>query len=417
MKIIDGIYCPKVAIVGGGPAGLNAATVLGKTFGDDVLIIERESELGGIPRHANHPGYGIRDRKSFTTGPRYARLLTNEALATGVEAWVDAQVTACGADKTLEVTSPKGRRSVKADVVLLATGARERPRSARMVWGDRPAGVYTTGQIQNLVHLHHERVGKRAVVVGAELVSWSAVMTLREAGCRTEALISQFPKPESYRLFSGPGKIVFRTSVRSNSKVVAIHGKPRVEAVEIEDLHSGRRSTITCDTVVFTGDWIADYELAWAAGIEHDAATGAPTVDNTMMTSQDGVFAVGNLNHPVETADVVSQEGQYVAQQIIEYLENGPCQKRAIRLTAGRGIDWVSPQVFMPDGPDPARGRIVGWVDQLINTPTVEVQQGGKVVGTQKLPWPAAPGRIFRIPTKVLAKVREDAGDVTISVK
>ena len=97
-----------------------------------------------------------------------------------------------------------GAAQVDADAVMLATGARERPRPARLIPGDRPAGVYTTGQLQNLVHLHHG-VGRRAVVIGAELVSWSAVMTL-EAGCPTALMTSAYPSPEAYAAFRIAGK-------------------------------------------------------------------------------------------------------------------------------------------------------------------------------------------------------------------
>src|SRR4029079_17506434 len=105
----------------------------------------------------------------------------------------------------LQVVSPRGRQTVEADAIVLATGARERPRPARMIPGDRPAGVYTTGQLQNLVHLQRAYVGRRAVVVGAELVSWSAVLTLRHAGCRTALMTTTYPSPESYGVFNIAG--------------------------------------------------------------------------------------------------------------------------------------------------------------------------------------------------------------------
>ncbi|MFT0847757.1 FAD-dependent oxidoreductase [Actinomycetaceae bacterium L2_0104] len=413
----DAVHRPKVAIIGGGPAGLSAAKVLGERYGGDILLIERESALGGIPRHSDHPGYGIRDRKQGISGPSYARKLSAEAREAGVEVWLNAQVTGWEGPRTLQVTSPRGRVLVEAEVILLATGARERPRTARMIWGDRPGGVYTTGQLQNAVHLYHQDIGSNAVVVGAELVSWSAVMTLREAGCRTSALISRYPQGEAYKLFTVLGSLLFRTKVVTNSRVVAIHGRPRVESIEIEDVNTGRRSTIACDTVIFTGDWIPDYELAWAAGLERDGQTGAPVVDNTLMTSQEGVFSVGNLNHPVETADVVAIEGQFVGRQIIAYLESGVAEGPGLQLEAGEGIDWLSPQVWRPGGPQPPRKRIVSWVDALVKRPVVEARQDGRIVGSMRLVWPAAPGRVFRIPTNLLRDVDPSGGKVTISVR
>ena len=183
-----------VAIVGGGPSGLTAAAALAGRVDGEVLVIEREAETGGIPRHSDHPGYGMRDLKRFISGPAYARRLTAMAQDAGAALETEAMVTDWAGERRLQVTSPRGVRTVTADAVVLATGARERPRPARLVPGDRPDGVYTTGQLQNLVHLHHAHVGSRALIVGAELVSWSAVLTLREAGCATVGMVSGYPR-------------------------------------------------------------------------------------------------------------------------------------------------------------------------------------------------------------------------------
>lgn len=164
-------------------------------------------------------------------------------------------------EHTLDVSSPDGRYQIRPRAIVLATGARERPRMARRIPGDRPHGVYTTGQLQNLVHLHHQPVGKRAVIVGGELVSWSAALTLREAGCTPTLMISQYPKAESYGAFNAVGRTALRVPIAPRSRVTQIIGKGRCQAVEIEHLDTGKRRTVACDTVVLTGDWIPDHEL------------------------------------------------------------------------------------------------------------------------------------------------------------
>lgn len=412
---------PQVAIVGAGPAGLSAATVIAREIGPNVLVIERESQAGGIPRHADHPGYGMRDRKSFMSGPAYAKALRQEAIAAGVQILTNTQITDWEGERTLLATSRSGLLRIEADVVILATGARERPRSARMIWGDRPAGIYTTGQLQNAVHLYQQEIGKNAVVVGAELVSWSAVMTLKEAGCRTVGLISQYPKGEAYSIFTHPGSVYFHTKVITNSKVIAVHGRPRVEAVEIEDVRTGTRRNIPCDTVVFTGDWIADHELAVKAGLEMDNATSGPIVDSTLMTSRAGVFSVGNINHPVETADVVSQEGKYVGERVVEFLRRSQSAAReeikCIQVVVESPLLWVTPQLKRLNGPRPPRDRLVTWTDKLILRPKVRAVQGGKVIGEVKTAWPASPGRAFRIPASILAKAEPGKGQITLQIK
>ncbi|HEY5151745.1 MAG TPA: FAD-dependent oxidoreductase, partial [Mycobacterium sp.] len=161
-----------VAIVGGGPAGLAAAADLAAR-GLEVVVLERESAAGGIPRHSDHLGYGIRDLRTVLTGPAYARRLVQRAGEAGAQIRTETMVTGWAGQRTLETTSPRGRELIDAGAVILATGARERPRSARLIPGDRPSGVYTTGHLQNVVNIAHRTVGSRAVIVGAELVSYS----------------------------------------------------------------------------------------------------------------------------------------------------------------------------------------------------------------------------------------------------
>src|SRR5262249_48615352 len=143
-------------------------------------------------------------------------------------------------------TSPRGIRTVTADAVVLATGARERPRPARLIPGDRPDGVYTTGQLQNLVHVHHVKVGSRALIVGAELVSWSAVLTLRESGSATVGMVSGYPRSEAYAAFRVPGRFLMNGPVFTRSRIVSIEGKVRVRSAVVENIETGTRTTVDC---------------------------------------------------------------------------------------------------------------------------------------------------------------------------
>lgn len=408
------VLAPTVAIIGGGPAGLSAAARLASDV--DVLVIEREQNAGGIPRHADHAGYGIRDRQRFMRGPAYAGVLVADAEAAGARILTGAMVTGWHDPDTLIATTSHGRVLIRPTVFLFATGARERPRTARMIPGDRPAGVMTTGQLQNLVHLHHADVGRRAVVVGAELVSWSAVMTLREAGCATEALVSRFPRGESYWAFRAVGSLGLQTRVLTNSAVVAIHGRGRVSAIEVVDSRTGLHSTVECDTVVFSGDWIADNELLRAGGIEIDPVSTGPVVDSTLRTSKPNLFSVGNLNHPVETADVVALEGTFVAERILAHLRSPAPVGQGARIQVQSPLRWISPGRLALTGQTAPRGRLVGWVDRFIARPTVIVTQGDRLLAKKKTMWPASPGRAFRIPVRWLAGAIPDGDTVQIAV-
>lgn len=405
-----------VAVIGGGPSGLTAAAALAPIVDGEVLVLEREAHTGGIPRHSDHLGYGIRDLRRFVSGPTYARTLTDTARDAGARLETEAMVTGWAGDRTLEITSPRGRRTVEADAVVLATGARERPRPARLIPGDRPDGIYTTGQLQNLVHVQHAAVGSRAVVVGAELVSWSAVLTLRESGCATVAMVSAHPHSESYAAFRIPGRALLRGPVLTRSRVVSVNGKERVRSVTVENLDTGARSTVECDTVVMTGDWIPDHELARTAGLAMDSATRGPLVDASLRTSTPGVFAVGNLVHPVDTADAAALDGRHVAPRVRDWLIGGRAAAAGIRVRASPPLRWVTPQLVAPDGGAAPRGDLLFWVDEYHRAPRLRAVQDGRVVGSKWTAWPAAPGRIYRAPWSLVADADPAGGDVVVEL-
>ncbi len=404
-----------VAVVGGGPSGLTAAAALANQVDGEVLVIERESETGGIPRHSDHLGYGMRDLKRFISGPAYARRLTAMAQDAGAALETEAMVTGWAGERCLQITSPRGLRTVTADAVVLATGARERPRPARLIPGDRPDGVYTTGQLQNLVHVHHAKVGSRALVVGAELVSWSAVLTLREAGCATVGMVSGYPHSEAYAAFRMPGRVMMNGPVHVRSRVVSVLGKDRVRFAVVENIDTGRRTAVECDTVVFTGDWIPDHELARTGGLAMDRATRGPVVDAALRTSSPGVFAVGNLLHPVDTADGAALDGRHVVAAVRSWLERRDEPPKAVRIRADGPFRWVAPQLVSSDGGVAARGDLLFWVDEYRRLPKLRAVQDGRTLATKRTPWPAAPGRVYRAPWSLVANADPAGGDVTVS--
>jgi thioredoxin reductase len=210
----------EVAVTGAGPAGLAAATRLTGTHRRRVLMLERETTAGAIPRQCGRLGYGIRDLHTVITGTDSARRLLHPACGVGAEILIRSTVTAAEADNnSLEVTRPAGLLRVKANAVVLATGAHERLRSARLIPGDLP-----TGQLRDIVHRHQRRVGLRAVVVGGQLVSWSAVMTLRADGCVTVLMTTEYRSPESYTAFNVLGKALLRVPVATRSRIVRVIG-------------------------------------------------------------------------------------------------------------------------------------------------------------------------------------------------
>ena len=364
-----------VLIVGAGPAGLAAALELKRLGINEVLVAEREGEVGGIPRLCGHTGFGLRDFHQVLSGPSYARKYRELSEESGIKistnttitGWDDGAIPATLAQweserAVLSFTSPNGVGRIEAKSVLLAMGVRERPRSARLVPGTRPQGVFTTGSLQRFVYEHHLPVGKRAVIVGAEIVSLSVVVTLLHAGVRVASMITELPRHQLYLPIFLPAKILYadilaRAPILTNKRVTNILGKLRVEGIEITDVDSGKSEIIECDTVIFTGNWIPENELVRRGNIETLKPSLGPQVDSLFRTSQYGVLAAGNVLRGVETADWAALEGRGAARSIARFLETADWPASRIPIQVEAPLEWICPNVITDSTPAAFRFR------------------------------------------------------------
>src|SRR4051794_1521299 len=388
-----------VAIVGGGPSGLAAATELGRAGAGTVVVLEREHEPGGIPRHARHQGFGLRDLRRVMSGPDYAARRAQLAAAAGAELRLGTHVTGWTADGALETTSPAGRRTVRARAVVLATGCRERPRSGRLVPGTRPQGVMTTGMLQQVVYLQGEAPGRRAVVVGAEHVSFSALLTLAHGGAAAAAILTAHPHHQTFLALRAGAALRFRAPLLTRAALTAIHGRRRVEGVRIADLDSGEQRDLRCDLVVFTADWIPDHELAVLGRLDLDPGTRGPSVDPALRTARPGVFAAGNVLHGAEPADVAALSGRHAAVGVLEHLAGRPWPHDRLAIECADPLDWIAPNALtaLATG-EPARRRFLLRARSELIWPAVELSQDGRPLWTGRLPR-IMPGRSAGLPS------------------
>jgi thioredoxin reductase len=370
-----------ILIVGAGPAGLAAAIELRKRGVGRVLVVEREREAGGIPRHSNHIGFGLRDMHRFLTGPAYAARYVRLAEQAGVDIEVATTITGWQSATYLTATRPDGLAEIKASAVVLATGCRERPRSARLIPGSRPAGIFTTGALQNFVYVHHHPVGKRALVIGADHVGFSAVMTLKHAGVDVLGMVTEFPRHQSYFQYKLISADRYHVPLLTHQQVTNVLGRKRVEAVELTDVRSGKTQSIECDTLVFTGGWIPDYELAFSGGLQIDPYLKGPRINLQMQTSAKGVFAAGNLIHAAETADVAALSGRQVAARVQDYLQTGQwCASSSVPIEYSAPIAWASPSTIDPGAQHAPHGHFILRVSECLNHSTLTVSQDSRVL-------------------------------------
>ncbi len=403
-------------IVGGGPSGLAAAIELRELGISQVAVIERERVAGGIPRHSDHSGFGLRDLHTVVSGPKYAGRYRDLAEAAAVEVVTETMVTEWDGDRALTLTGPNGRWEIEPPAVVLATGCRERPRSARLVPGSRPAGVMTTATLQQLVHLRGQKVGRRAVIVGAEHVSFSAVATLAHGGASVAGLVTELPRHQSLAAFRVGAAVRYRAPVWTRTAITAVHGSERVESVELTELDSGRTRTVDCDLVIFTADWIPDHELAVMAGCGLDRGTLGPAVDPALRTTRRGVFAAGNLLHPAETADICALDGRHVAPYVAAYLRGPGDWPAHVRIASRSPLAWVVPSLLLANGHPPPRERFLLRSREFVSRARISVRQGGRELWSGRV-GRLVPGRSAHIPAGWAARVDPAGGPVVVALK
>jgi len=437
-----------VLVVGAGPAGLSAAVELRRLGVGSVLVADRETAAGGVPRHSWHTGYGLRDLRRVMTGPAYARALAGAAVAAGAELRLGTTVTgvavggtadsgaaggaaAAGAalgdgSASVSMTSAEGVETVRAAAVLMATGCRERPRAARLIPGDRPAGVMTTGELQQRVYLGGERLSGRALVIGAEHVSFSAAVTLAHAGARVVALVTEHERQQSYAAFRLGAALRWQIPVWTSARVQRVTGRGRLDGVEVADVRTGVARFVPCDTVVFTGEWIPDHELARLAGLAMDPGTRGPAVDTMLETSAAGVFAAGNLVHAAETADIAALSGRHAARHIAAMLGGGPpgagspgagspgagARGAGLPVLVEPPLRWISPNAITSPAAPPL-GRFVLRSGEFRWPARLEVRQDGRLLHRSR-PVRLVPGRPVHLGAGWLARVDPAGGPVRV---
>lgn len=342
-----------LVIIGGGPAGMAAAIEASRKGIRDILILEREKNLGGILQQCIHNGFGLHYFGEELTGPEYAWRFMDEVNKRNIPYCLETTVLQMYADKTVTaINSRDGLFTIKARAIVLAMGCRERTRGALNIPGARPAGIYTAGTAQKYVNIHGYMPGKTVVILGSGDIGLIMARRMTLEGADVKMVCELMP-------YSGglTRNIVqclddYNIPLKLSHTVVQIHGKERLEGVTVAQVDNNKKPMletseyVPCDTLLLSVGLIPENELSREAGVTIDEKTSGPTVDDRMETSTGGVFACGNVVHVHDLVDFVSAEGAKAGGCAAEYILQRikPVETGTISVIPGYGIRYTVPQ-------------------------------------------------------------------------
>lgn len=349
----------KLAVIGGGPAGLAAALAAYKSgiAPEDILIIERDHELGGILNQCIHAGFGLHMFGEELTGPEYSGRFIEQVYDAGIGYVTDSMVISISGEdddgsKTVAFVSPKyGFVKMKAQAVVLAMGCRERTRGALNIAGTRPAGIYTAGTAQRYVNIEGYMPGKRVVILGSGDIGLIMARRLTLEGAKVLRVCEIMPYSGGLARNIAQCLNDFDIPLYLSHTVTEIHGNDRVEGVVIAEVDEkrnvipGTEEYVECDTLLLSVGLIPENELSKGAGVELDRVTGGAVVNQYMETSVDGVFACGNVLQVHDLVDFVTEESYKAGSCAAEYIKGGLGGRAGVCNVFGAdGVRYVVPQ-------------------------------------------------------------------------
>ena len=320
-------YCQAV-VIGGGCGGLAAATKLKHEGLSDVVLIERDIELGGVLNQCIHNGFGLTTFKEQLSGPAFAERYEREAVASGVEIKLGAMVTHMSKDRVIEyVSKEEGYQKLKADIIILAVGCYERSRGALGIPGERPAGVYTAGQAQRYLNIDGYMVGKKVFILGSGDIGLIMARRMSLEGAEVLGVAELMPYSNGLPRNMKQCLDDFGIPLYLSHTVTNIYGRDRLERIELTKVDDtrqpikGREMYFDVDTLLLSVGLIPENTLAEEAGIEMDPSIRGPIVDENYMTSVPGIFACGNGLHVHDLADFVTKQAGEAAVGAARYYE------------------------------------------------------------------------------------------------
>ena len=413
-----------LVIIGGGPAGLAAAIEARRRGVENLLILERDSELGGILNQCIHNGFGLHTFKEELTGPEYAARFIQQANDLGIPCKLDTMVLDLAADKTVTAMNrTDGLFQLHPKAVVLAMGCRERPRGALNIPGYRPAGIFTAGTAQRLVNMEGYLPGRKVVILGSGDIGLIMARRMTLEGAEVQVVAELMPYSGGLKRNIVQCLDDYGIPLKLSHTVVDIQGKERVEGVTLARVENGRPVPGTeehydCDTLLLSCGLLPENELSRAAGVPLSPVTGGPAVNESLETSIPGVFAAGNVLHVHDLVDYVSEEAGAAGAHASAYIQSAgrEAQAAALPVLCRNGVRYTVPSTVRP--------ACVGdkltlrfRVDNVYQNKKIAVYLGGACIFTRRRPV-LAPGEMETLQLKGdLLRQDPAAGSITVTLE
>ena len=413
-----------LVIIGGGPAGLAAAIEARRRGVENLLILERDSELGGILNQCIHNGFGLHTFKEELTGPEYAARFIQQANDLGIPCKLNTMVLDLAADKTVTAMNrTDGLFQLHPKAVVLAMGCRERPRGALNIPGYRPAGIFTAGTAQRLVNMEGYLPGRKVVILGSGDIGLIMARRMTLEGAEVQVVAELMPYSGGLKRNIVQCLDDYGIPLKLSHTVVDIQGKERVEGVTLARVENGRPVPGTeehydCDTLLLSCGLLPENELSRAAGVRLSPVTGGPAVNESLATSIPGVFAAGNVLHVHDLVDYVSEEAGAAGAHAAAYIQSAgrEAQAAALPVLCRNGVRYTVPSTVRP--------ACVGdkltlrfRVDNVYQNKKIAVYLGGACIFTRRRPV-LAPGEMETLQLKGdLLRQDPAAGSITVTLE
>jgi len=413
-----------VVVIGSGPGGV-AAAIAARKAGCEVLMIERDVELGGILLQCIHNGFGLETIGEDLPGPGYAQRYLDEAIGLGVHTLLDTMVLEITPDRRILATNrSQGIVDIQAKSVVLAMGCRERTRAQVRLPGARPAGVYTAGTAQRWVNVEGFMPGKRFVILGSGDIGMIMARRLTLEGAKVERVLEVMPYLNGLMRNYVQCLMDFDIPLQLCHTVRRIIGRDRVEAIEsvqVDDKWAaipGSEEIIPCDTLLLSVGLIPENELSRQLGVLIDPVTGGPFVHDDFQTSIPGIFAAGNVVHVYDLVDWVTEAGFTAGKGAARFAlaEKMEVDGR-ISIKAGQNVRYVVPHTLSPSNLTHEDIRLQFRVLKPLEVPVLIEVRAGDTRIVHKSAQYARPGEMVTInlTTKMVDLVRQ-AKELTVNV-